>query len=150
MIMEKSSNYKPKGFSSITPYITVEGADRFIDFLKNAFDAEELGRYESPEKKRIMHALLKIGDSFIELSDASQEFPAIQTALHLYVPDVDAVYQKAIKAGGIGKIEPKEQFYGDRESHLTDPFGNHWYIATHVGDDVSEEELKEELKMEHT
>ena len=88
-----------------------------------------------------MHAVVKIGDSFIEISDGSEEYPASQAALHLYVPDVDAVYKKAIKAGGTGKMEPREQFYGDRESYVKDAFGNNWYISTHMKD-VSEEELK--------
>ena len=146
--MEKSKSFKPKGYSSVTPYLTVEGADKCITFLKNAFDAQELSRYETPEKNHIMHAVVKIGDSIIEVSDASPEFPAVQTAVHLYVPDVDAVYKKAIKAGGVSKTEPKDQFYGDRESYVKDPFGNNWYIATHVKD-VSEEELKKEMKMQH-
>jgi len=138
--MEKLSGFKPKGFSAITPYLTVDGAERFIDFAKRAFDAQELSVFRDDDK-RVLHAVLKIGDSFIEVSDSTREMPAIPNALHLYVSDVDAVYKKAVKAGATSKMEPKDQFYGDRESYVKDPFGNSWYIATHVKD-VSEQELR--------
>ena len=134
-------NYKPKGFNSITPYITVDGAAKFIEFVKKAFGAEELHRYQPPDSDKIMHAVIKIEDTFIECSDGSAEFPPMPAALHFYVPDVDAVYEKAIKAGGIGKSEPKDQFYGDREAFVKDPCGNNWYLATHIKD-ITEEELK--------
>jgi PhnB protein len=139
--MEKTTDYKPKGFNSITPYLIVENADKFIEFVKTAFKAEEKGMYKDPNTGRIMHSVVKIGDSFIEISDSTAEYPATQAALHLYVPDVDAVYKQAVEAGGTGKMEPRDQFYGDRESFVEDPFGNHWYISTHKKD-VSEEEMK--------
>jgi len=142
--MKKANNYKFEGFHDITPYVTVNDADKFIEFVKNAFDAEEHGRYLVPDGSRIMHAVVKIGDSFIELSDGSEQFPAMPTALHLYVPDVDAVYQKALNAGATSKTGPKDQFYGDRECYVKDPFGNNWFIATHQKD-VSEEDLKEHV-----
>src|SRR4030095_5246034 len=139
--MERSSNFIPKSYRTVTPYLTVNGADRAIEFLKKAFDAQEVSRFESPDNKKVLHAVVKIGDSFIEISDATPEMPPVQNAIHLYVSDVDTVYKKAVKAGGTSKMEPKEQFYGDRESYIKDPFGNSWYIATHLKD-VSEQALR--------
>jgi uncharacterized glyoxalase superfamily protein PhnB len=119
-----------EGFRSITPYLIVEGASRLIDFLKQAFDAEEKFRFPKPDGS-IMHALVRIGDSVVELADANDQYPPRPTSLHLYVPDADAVYHRAIAAGGNSTEEPVDQPYGDREAGIKDPGGNNWYIATH-------------------
>ena len=88
-----------------------------------------------------MHADLMIGDSHIMLSEASDQHPAMPCMVHLYVPNVDAVYQRAVTAGGKSFQEPKDQFYGDRGAGVKDPSGCAWYIATHI-EDVSTAELK--------
>jgi PhnB protein len=139
--MEKTT-YRPKGYRDLTPYVHVDGASKFIDFVKEAFSAKELSRFEQENDKKIMHAVVQIGDSMLEVSDVMNDYPAVKVALHVYVTDVDSVYKKALKAGATSKLEPKEQFYGDKESFVEDPFGNFWYISTHLKD-VSEEELKE-------
>ena len=140
--MAKATDYKPKDFHSITPYLMVDDADKFIEFVKNAFNAEEKGRYKDPKTGKIMHSVVRIGDSFIEISDSTPEYPAKKVSLHMYVPDVDAVFRQAVNAGGTSRTEPRDQFYGDRESFVQDPFGNDWFISTRIKD-VSEEELKE-------
>jgi len=121
--------YIPAGFSSITPYVIVQGADRFVDFVKQSFGAEELFRKARPDGT-IMHAELRIGDSILELSDGSEVMPARPIALHLYVPDADASYARAMAAGAKSLIAPTDMPYGDREADVTDPFGNNWYIGT--------------------
>jgi len=88
-----------------------------------------------------MHADLMIGDSHIMLSEASDQHPAMPCMVHLYVPNVDAVYQRAVASGGKSFQEPKDQFYGDRGAGVKDPSGCAWYIATHI-EDVSTAELK--------
>ena len=88
-----------------------------------------------------MHADLKIGDSHVMLGEASDQHPAMPAMMHLYVPNVDAVYQRALAAGGTSAMEPADQFYGDRGGGVKDPSGNHWYIATHI-EDVPMAELK--------
>jgi uncharacterized glyoxalase superfamily protein PhnB len=93
------------------------------------------------------HAEVKVGDSIVMVGDAGGEWPATRAALHLYVDDVDAVYQAAIAAGGTSKAEPELQFYGDRRATVVDPAGNEWSIATHV-EDVSEEEMERRLAAE--
>src|ERR1700755_3105264 len=103
----------PDGYHSVTPVLTVEGGQKLIDFMKQAFDAKETFCMKGPGQK-IMHAELQIGDSIIMLSDATPEFQARRSALYLYVEDVDAVYRRALEAGGKSVNEPTNQFYGDR------------------------------------
>ena len=78
----------------------------------------------------IVHAKIKIGDSIIEMSEARGEFQPMPSAFHLYVPDVDSVYRRAIEAGGKSMGEPTDQPYGERSAGVIDPGGNTWYIAT--------------------
>jgi PhnB protein len=123
----------PEGFHSVTPYLTVQGAAKLIDFLKKAFGGEQVELFKRPDGS-VMYASVKIGDSRIMLSDANEQMPANQTSIYLYVNDVDATYKRAIAAGGTSTMEVKDQFYGDRAGSLRDPFGNRWSIATHKED----------------
>ncbi len=126
----------PDGYHSVTPYLTVKGAAQLIGFLKEAFGAEETFRMGGD---RVMHAEVRIGDSMVMLGDApDQPMPAM---IHLYMPDVDAVYRRALTAGATSEREPADQFYGDRSAGVRDAFGNVWWIATHV-EDVPPEELQ--------
>jgi uncharacterized glyoxalase superfamily protein PhnB len=125
----KKVNYIREGFHTITPYILVGGAAKFIEFMKEAFGAEEKGRVPMPSGK-IMHAEVKVGDSMIELSDGNEQYGPTPVALHYYVKDADAVYARAIEAGAISTHAPVDQPYGDREAGVKDPFGNSWFIAT--------------------
>ena len=129
----------PDGYHSVTPYLIVKGAEQLIDFLKEAFGAQETFRMPGPEG--IMHAEVRIGDSAVMMSDAMAEFGPMPTMIHLYVEDVDAVYKRALEAGATPVQELKDQFYGDRAGGVRDAFGNLWYIATHV-EDVPFEELE--------
>lgn len=114
----------------VIPYFVVNGASEMIAFLKQAFGAEELGRFGAPGGG-IMHAEVRVGDSIVELGDASDPYPAMHFGIHLYVSDADAVYRSALRAGAASVREPVDQFYGDREATVKDPWGNQWYIATH-------------------
>jgi PhnB protein len=131
---------KPVGYHSITPYLVVDDAARLIDFLVQAFGAEEVERFAAPGN-RIGHAELRIGDSVVMLGDARPEYPATQAMLYLYVDDVDATYQIALSSGAKSVQPPQDHFYGDRSGGMKDPCGNVWYIATHI-EDVSPVELK--------
>jgi PhnB protein len=130
----------PEGYHSVTPYLVVPGASKLIDFLKQAFEAEETERVASPDGT-IMHAEVRICDSIIMMGDAMGEFNPMPGMIYLYVNDTDATYQRALRAGATSMREPKNQFYGNREAGVKDELGNIWWIATHI-EDVSPEELK--------
>jgi PhnB protein len=131
---------KPDGYHAITPYLVVDGAARLIDFLKEAFDAEEVERLAAPGD-RIGHAEIRIGDSLVMLGDAHGEHKPLQTMLYVYVDNADAVYQRALAAGATSVQAPVDQFYGDRSGGVKDAFGNLWWIATHI-EDVPPAELQ--------
>jgi len=112
---------------TVTVYFHPIGAERFIDFLTNAFNGKELMRHK--EGERIAHAKVQIGDSVIELSEARSPEQPLPPAIYLYVDDVDAMYEQALKAGGTSMLPPTNQAYGDRSAWIKDPFDNVWYLA---------------------
>lgn len=125
--------YKPDGYPSVSAYVMVNGAQRVIDFLKKAFDATELRRYDGPNGS-IMHVEVRIEDSVVMLSDGGGSFPAFPVWLHVYVPDVDATFQRALAAGGVSVQEPQQKKDDpDRRGGVKDPSGNTWWISTQVG-----------------
>jgi PhnB protein len=134
----------PEGYHNVTPYLTVKGANRLIEFLKRAFGAEEKERFQQPDGT-IMHAELKIGDSIIMLGEANEKWEARPANLYLYVTDTDTTYRRAVETGATSVMEPSDQFYGDRNAGISDPAGNFWWIATHV-EDVSREEMERRAK----
>ena len=114
----------PKGFHTVTPYLIVEGAKKTISFMEQALGAQHDHEPTLRPDGTIMHATLKIGDSMVMISDASEHAKAMPAMLYLYVPDVDAAYQRAIKAGATSIMEPADQFYGDRSGGVKDAAGN--------------------------
>lgn len=139
-----ATNYIPEGYTTITPYLIVEGAEKLIEFIENVFDGTIVMKMPD-ERGKIGHAEMKIGDSMLMIADAGEEWKPTQAMLHLYVEDTDAIYQKALDAGAIPVKEPADQFYGDRSSAVKDAFGNFWGISTHI-EDISEEEIQKRMK----
>ena len=131
---------RPDGYHSVTPYLVVDGAARVIDFLKQVFNAQEMMRLAAPGG-RIGHADLRIGDSMVMLGDAHDGHLPMQAMLYVYVDDVDAAYQRALRTGAPSVQSPADQFYGDRSGAVKDPCGNQWSIATRI-EDVTPEELR--------
>ena len=130
----------PDGYTAITPYLIVEDAAKYLEFVTEAFGAVERLRVPMGEGL-IGHAEVEIDGAVLMLSDAAPpDFPATNSQLHLYVEDVDAAYAQAVTAGATGLAEPADQFYGDRTARVADPAGNHWTIASHV-EDVDMDEL---------
>jgi uncharacterized glyoxalase superfamily protein PhnB len=131
----------PEGYHTVTPYLVVEGAAGVIDFAKKAFGATEAMRFETPDGK-IGHAEITIGDSIVMIADASTSDQGVEMpgVLNLYMEDVDAVYRRAVDAGGTSLREPTNQFFGDRSAGVKDAAGNQWWIATHV-EDVPPDEM---------
>ena len=134
----------PDGYHSVTPYLIVEGADKLLDFLKEAFAADETFRMAGPDGS-IGHAEVRIGDSVVMLAEAGEQWPAMPGGIHLYVDDCDATYRRALEAGATSLQEPADQFYGDRSGGVRDPVGNVWWIVTHV-EDVPEDELAKRVE----
>jgi PhnB protein len=147
--MTKKVNAIPEGHHSITPSIIVRDSARAINFYKQAFGAQELGRLTTPDGKKIVHAELKIGDSIFFLSDEFSEMGArsplsvggTSSTLHLYLEDVDAVFQNAVDAGAKVKMPPQDMFWGDRYGKIVDPSGHEWGLASHR-EDISQVEME--------
>ena len=124
--------YKPQGYASVSVYIMADGAQKLIDFLKWTFDAKQTRRTDLPDGS-IMHAEVQIDDTVVMLADAGQEFPPFPVWLHIYVPDVDATYKRALEAGGVSVQEPyQREGEPDKRGGVKDPCGNTWWIATQV------------------
>ncbi|HUP25705.1 MAG TPA: VOC family protein [Thermoanaerobaculia bacterium] len=122
--------YKPAGYSSASPYLIAAGAQRVIDFLRATLDAVPLRRFEMPDGS-IMHAEVRIEDTVIMLGDAGGEWKPVPSHIHVYVPDVDTTFQRAIAAGGDVVQPPQRKGEDpDRRGGVKDPAGNTWWIST--------------------
>ena len=136
----------PEGSHTITPMLVVHEGIKAIDFYKRAFGAQEIYRFEHPPGK-IMHAVLKIGDSKFMLSDempgsrSAHSFGGTPVCLYLYLEDVDRVFNQAVAVGAKVDMALANMFWGDRYGRVTDPFGHSWSLATHK-EDVAPEELR--------
>jgi PhnB protein len=136
-----SSKPKPirEGFHAITPYLFAPDAAGLIKFISAAFAGEETYRKERPEGA-IIHAEMRVGDSMLMLGEATPQFGPMPTSIYLYVADSDSVYRRALSSGGISVFPIMTLPNGERYGGVKDPFGNIWWIATHVEDVPPEEE----------
>jgi PhnB protein len=138
----------PEGYPSVMPYLIVDGGVAAIEFYGKVLGATERMRMPGPDGK-IGHAELEVGDSLIMLADEHPEVGAVgpktvggtPVTIHVYVEDVDDVFQRAIDAGAKELRGVEDQFYGDRSAQFEDPFGHRWSVATHV-EDVPPEEME--------
>lgn len=126
-----SSSHKPRDYSTVSPYLVVDGASRTIDFLVDVFNAVELRRFPDPTG-RIMHAEVRIDDTVVMIADGGEGWPPIPSYVHVYVPDVDATYKRALEAGAVSVQEPVKQDDEDKRGGVKDPGGTTWWIATKV------------------
>ncbi|QYJ15549.1 hypothetical protein Rxycam_01373 [Rubrobacter xylanophilus DSM 9941] len=127
-----NAEYKPTNYSTVSPYLIVNGAGATIDFLTRVFGAIELRRIPD-ESGRIMHAEVRIDDTVIMLSDsAPPDWPPIASFIHIYVRDVDATYRKALEAGAVSVQEPVKKQDEDKRGGVRDAGGTTWWIATKV------------------
>ena len=146
----------PEGYPRLSPYICVDGAAQAIDFYTDVLGATERMRMDAPDG-RIGHAELAIGDSLFMLADEHPDIgfqsPAriggTAVALHVYVDDVDATFEKALAAGAKSLRPVENQFYGDRSGQFEDPFGHRWSVATHV-EDIDPEEMARRAEQQVT
>jgi len=147
--MAKKVKSMPDGWHNVTPFLSVKDAARAVEFYRKAFGAIELERMAEPDGK-VNHAVLKIGDSIVRLSDDSSKHAAEWVAkgwsrspqslggtpvhFYVYVDDTDAVFKRAIAAGATAMEPVVDKEWGDRVGSLRDPFGHIWLIATHKRD----------------
>ena len=125
-------SFKPEGYPAVSPYLVTPGATRVVEFLKQAFGAREVRRFDTPDGT-IMHAEVRIEDSVIMIGEAGGEWPPAPSHLHVYVDDVDAVYQHALTSGGVSVQEPvQREGDSDRRGGVKDPGGNIWWIGTQL------------------
>ncbi len=141
------SNPIPACYNRVIPYLTVPRAGEFIEFMKKVFDAQEKRRMGPPDGP-IMHGEVKIGDSVIMFSDASDDHAAESAVLMIYVENCDETYRKALVAGAKSRGEPTDQFYGDRIAKIEDQFGIHWAIASRF-EDLTDEEMRKRARGNH-
>ena len=142
----------PEGMHSITPHLVCAGAAEAIEFYKKAFGAVEGARLPGPDGK-LMHAMIRIGDSAVMLVDEMPQWGALgpkslegsPVTIHLYVKDVDAVVKRAVSLGAKVTMPVDDMFWGDRYGKLEDPFGHHWSIGTHKRD-VTAEEMQQAMR----
>jgi PhnB protein len=134
----------------VIPYLVVDNAAAAIDFYIAVLGAKERMRMPGPDG-RIGHAEIEVGDSVIMLADHSEmsgptpkELGGSPVTVMVYVPDVDATYERALAEGAESVSKPETQFYGDRSASIVDPFGHRWHLSTHV-EDVSEEEMNRRM-----
>lgn len=154
--MAKTVQPIPPGHESLIPHLVCDRCPEAIEFYKKAFGAEEVHRMPAPDGKRIMHAALRIGNSFLFLVDDFPEFcggvSSTPTALkgtpvtiHHYVTNVDAAMKRAQEAGATVKMPAMDMFWGDRYGVVTDPYGHQWSFATHIKD-LTPEEMQAGMK----
>ncbi len=141
----------PDGMHSLTPHLVCAGASDAIAFYQAAFGAVETGRLPGPGGK-LMHAMVRIGDSALMLVDEMPEWGALgpkalkgsPVTIHLYVDDVDAVFARAVAAGASVRMPVADMFWGDRYGQLEDPFGHRWSVATHTRD-MTDDEIRQAM-----
>jgi uncharacterized glyoxalase superfamily protein PhnB len=121
----------PEGLRSVQPYLHLREAHKMIPFLEATFGAEVLGVHKSPEGA-VLHATIRIGNATLEIDEAYGEFQPMPCHLHVYVPDTDAVYAQALRAGATSIETPQNKEYGDRSAGVKDAWGNSWFIATYL------------------
>lgn len=134
----------PEGYHTVTPFLTVDDPDALIKFLQQAFDAEV--KYMMRDGQgNIQHAEVRVGDSMLMMGKARDQWRPRPAYFYLYVPDCDAMYKKALAAGGKSIQDLTTHAYGDRSGAVRDAQGNDWWIATHI-EDVSPEEIERRMK----
>jgi PhnB protein len=133
----------PNDYGAVTPYIVVKGASGLIDFMKQAFGAEERGRFPMPDGK-LAHAEVTVGGRVIQMFDSKPEWPDTPAFITLYVEDAEAIRDSAVAAGATEITPLADNAWGDRMCRVRDPFGNIWWIQTHRHD-VTDAEMQRRM-----
>lgn len=126
-----NTRHKPGGYSTVSPYLVVNGASDTIKFLVRVFEAVELRRFADADGK-LLHAEVRIDDTVLMLADGAEGWPPVASYVHVYVPDVDATYRRAVEAGASAVQEPVQKEDEDKRGGVKDSGGTTWWIATRV------------------
>ena len=124
-------SYKPDGYTSVSPYLIVDGASATIDFLRRVFAADEIRRFADPAGK-VMHAEVRIDDTVVMIADGVDGWPPVPSHVHVYVRDVDATYRRALEAGATSVQEPIKKEDPDKRGGVKDAGGTTWWIGTKI------------------
>ena len=124
-------SYKPDGYTSVSPYLIVDGASATIDFLRRVFAADEIRRFADPAGK-VMHAEVRIDDTVVMIADGADGWPPVPSHVHVYVRDVDATYRRALEAGATSVQEPVKKEDPDKRGGVKDAGGTTWWIGTKI------------------
>ena len=154
--MSKSTQPIPAGQEHLIPHLVCDPCAEAIEFYKKAFGAEEIHRMPAPDGRRIMHAAIRIGSSFVFLVDDFPEFcggkaqspralKGTPVSLHHYVANCDAAIKRAQDAGATVVMPAQDMFWGDRYGVVTDPYGHKWSFATHIKD-LTGDEMRAAMK----
>jgi uncharacterized glyoxalase superfamily protein PhnB len=126
-----SASHKPEGYSTVSPYLIVDGASETMEFVVRVFDGVPLRRF-ADESGKLVHAEVRIDDTVVMVADAVQGWPAVPSHVHVYVADVDATYRRALEAGASSVQEPVQRDDPDKRGGVKDAGGTTWWIATKV------------------
>jgi PhnB protein len=124
-------SYKPDGYTTVSPYLIVDGASATIDFLRRVFEAVEIRRFADPAG-RVMHAEVRIDDTVVMIADGADGWPPAPSHVHVYVRDVDATYRRALEAGATSVQEPVKKQDPDKRGGIKDSGGTTWWIGTKI------------------
>jgi PhnB protein len=124
-------SHKPRDYTSVSPYLIVDGANGTIDFLRRVFDAVELRRFPDDTGK-LMHAEVRLDDTVVMIADGVPGWPPVPSHVHVYVPDVDATYRRALDAGAVSVQAPVKKDDADKRGGVKDSGGTTWWIASKV------------------
>lgn len=126
------STHKPESYSTVSPYLIVDGASATIDFLQHVFGAVELRRFPAEDGK-LVHAEVRIDDTVVMIADGAPGWPPVPSHVHVYVTDVEDIYKRALEAGATSVQAPVKKEDEDKRGGIKDAGGTTWWIATRVG-----------------
>lgn len=124
------NDWKPANYPSVSPYLICQDPERLIDFLRAVFDAMQVRRFDRPDGS-LMHAEIRIDDSVVMIGGGATEYLSAQVHVHVYVPDAQAVYDRALASGAEPvQLPVRKTADDDLRGGFTDPAGHHWWVAT--------------------
>ncbi|WP_080832403.1 VOC family protein [Cohnella massiliensis] len=142
--------YKPEGMRTVNPYLMVENVSLLIEFIETVFNGKLKYKLDRPDGS-IMHSEILVGDSIIMAGEPMNEYGVFPASMYIYVPDCDSIYEKAIQNRAQSIMVPTDMTHaGERYGGVKDPFGNIWWIATHIEDMTPEEQAKRIEEMKNT